>query len=184
MAGIRDNLRYLLWRAGIPRDQWVQQLASWTGCYTFRATELLHGAEPQPDEQERLAEATGTPLEDLRYGDFLAHADVLHQNVRHLIDSLGRGGQKQIADDLGVHVTTVSRWYKGLQRPERAKILELRQYFGLLESVDLTSEPLFLSPTPVTTPERKKWLRERIDHLGNEDIAKLYPALERLLGEQ
>lgn len=184
MAGIRDNLLYLLWRAGIPRDQWVDQLARWTNCYPFRAQELLHGAEPQPDEQERLAGATGTPLEDLRYGNLLDHVDVLHENVRYLIDSVGRGGQKQIADKLGVHVTTVSRWYKNQQRPERAKVAELREYFGLPESVDLATEPLFLSPTPVTTLERKRWLQERIDHLGNDDIAELYPALERLLRDQ
>jgi len=41
--------------------------------------------------------------------------------------------------------------------------------------------PLFISYRPVTIVQRKRWLHERIEAMGPETLAGLFPALERML---
>jgi len=110
--------------------------------------------------------------------------DALRQNLRRLVGSLGSGGQKRLAQDLGFDPTTVSRWYRGKHRPNPANLDKLRSYFGLPEGTDLRTEPIYASTAPVGEAEQKAWLHERINRLDADALRDLFPALERLLSER
>jgi hypothetical protein len=186
MVHVSENLRYLLWRARIRRDNWPTELARWARCNRSRAEQILQGAELLPDELGRIAQAAGISENELLSARLLdtEGVDVLLENVRHLINSLDRGQKKLLAENLKVHATTISRWISGDLQPRRAHLIDLCSYFELPSDTNLTIEPIFLSLPSISALERREWLRRRIDEIDTTTLHKLYPALERLLAEQ
>src|SRR5579862_6429005 len=94
------NLRYLLWRKGIQRNEWLSLITRKTGLTSMRVSLLLRGriedADLNSQEIGMLAEVAGIGGEPdhLRLeGLGLADCDVLRENLRYLLNSLGHGGK-------------------------------------------------------------------------------------------
>jgi len=68
-------------------------------------------------------------------------------------------------------------------RPQPATLRELASHFGLPAGTDLTVEAIFLSDQPVSAPDRRKWVHERIDALPADVFRELFPALKRLFAK-
>jgi transcriptional regulator with XRE-family HTH domain len=185
MADVAENLRYLLWSHRIPREQWAQVLAAWGELAPARAKELLKAAQPTAAELRSIGRATDRRDEELQFGQLLEsdRVDVLRENLRYLFSGLERGQKMKLAEALGVHQTTLSRWPSGRQSLRESKLKTLARFFGLDPEIDLRSEPIFLSSVPVGDRERRTLLHERIEGLDAETLRQLFPAFLRLLGE-
>jgi len=178
------NIRFLLWRDDVKRDEWAAKLADMLECDIHRAQEILGGGvDIQPKEIAVVAKAYKVGVNDLRTQNLVSEekTDVLSANIRHLIDGLAHGQRKQFAAQLGVDVTTVSRWSTAAQRPTKTKLRRICDYFGLPVATNLEADPVFLSLDPVTGSEMKRWLHEQIEGLDSDTIRNLFPALQRLL---
>src|SRR5690349_12819167 len=138
MRIISENLRYLLWSRKLQRSQWLDILADWVGSDQSRALALLQGIEPQPGEQEHIAQALDLPIEalvDTRLID-ADEVNIVQANLRCLLDTLPHGRKKVIAAHLSVHPTTISRWCSGEQSPSQEHLAGLCRYFGLPYGTD------------------------------------------------
>jgi transcriptional regulator with XRE-family HTH domain len=176
------NLRYMLWREGVERDSWSEQLATWAHCSVRRAEELLHGAPLYEGEQTALAGSLGISEEELQFASGAHEEDVLLNNLRFLINGLGHGQKKGLAAALNVHPTSISRWCSGEQQPTKNHLNGLIRYFGLPAGTDLQADMVFLSTSPVGDWRKKLWLRQRIERMDSETLRLLFPGLERMLG--
>ena len=156
--------------------------AQWAGCPPERAARLLLAQPPSPEELYALARQTGRTEEDLAYEDLAAGLDILRENLRFLLRSLPHGAKQDLASAAGVVPGTVSAWLKG-KAPSRSNQEAIRSYFRLPDRIDLTTDPLFLSPLPSSEHEHREWLRQRIDALDGETLSALFPALQRMLRE-
>ena len=178
------NIRYLLWREGERREEWAAKLTDLLGCDIRRAQEILSGGvDLQPKEISAMAKAYKIGVNDMRTLNLLSKekVNVLTANIRHLIEGLAHGQRKYFAAELGVDVTTVSRWSSSAQRPTRTKLRRICEYFGLPLATNLEDDPVFLSLDPVTGSEMKSWLHEQIEGLDADTLRNLFPALQRLL---
>jgi transcriptional regulator with XRE-family HTH domain len=184
MDELKRNIRYLLWKEGSDRKGWPSKLAKWLGSSLQRAEDLLEGegGDLTPKEKKALEKVTGFAPEDLS-GDLLdkQSEDILAENIRHLINGLPHGKKKEFAANLGVDVTTVSRWIAGAQRPTKTKLGRIARYFSTPSGTDLAVDPVFLSMEPVNESQMKDRLHESIDRLDAETLRTIYPALARLL---
>jgi len=181
-----ENLRYLLWNEDVKREEWVSTLATWLQCDLARATELLfNNRRLEPNEIENLIKAIHFVERDFESVCLIEEdqMDIPLMNVRYLLDSLKRGERKILAENLGVHEVTISRWYAGSQIPSPRHYEALCEYFGLDRTLDIQIEPIFLSLEPVTVGDRKKWLQERIEQLDTIFLGELFPVLRRILRE-
>lgn len=188
---ISMNVRCLLWRKGVPRSGWLAELARRTGLPRARINSFLNGdtddAALEQHEVAMLAEIVGLGEEadHLRHAGYaLDDCDVLSENLRYLLNSLGRGGKKALAGDLGVDPTTLSRWLNGSFVPQTSTLRQLVSNFGLPPNTDLEEDPIFLSAEPISATERRSWLHGRIEDLQADELRALYPALRRLLEER
>lgn len=185
--GVNDvtlNIRFLLWREGVGRGEWGAKLASLLGCDIRRSQEILGGGvDLQPKELALIAKAYKVGVNELRTQNLVSkeNVDLLAANIRHLIDGLAHGQKRQFAAELGVDVTTVSRWSSSAQRPTKTKLKRICDYFGLPLATNLEDDPVFLSLDPVTGSEMKSWLHEQIEGLDADTLRNLFPALQRLL---
>jgi transcriptional regulator with XRE-family HTH domain len=147
----------------------------------------IEDARLDQKEVEMIAEVVGLGSEpdQLRHAGYaLADCDVLIENLRYLLNSLGRGGKKTLAGDLGIDPTTVSRWLNGSFVPQTSTLRQLVSHFGLPLDIDLRVEPVFLAAQPTSAVERRNWLHNRIEGLRPDELRALYPALHRLLEER
>lgn len=178
------NIRFLLWKGGAERKDWQSKLAEWLGCSLQRAEELLEGNGKALTQKEKktLEKETRLAPEGLS-GNLLEKqsADILVENIRHLIDGLPHGQKKEFAAKLGVDVTTVSRWIGGAQHPTKKKLEEIGKYFGLPPGTDLDSEAIFLWTEPISERQMKNWITETIQQTDGKTLREIFPALRRLL---
>lgn len=189
---VSTNVRYLLWRKGLARDQWEVWLSTRTTTLRGSPSKALVAGQ-MLDEQvtsdvlrdlARVFEL-GDDGESIRFGDLVGDGThVLVENLRFLFDALGHGGKKQVAAELSIDPTTVSRWLSGAFEPQGPSLRQLVAYFGLPPDTDLRETPIFLSVEPVAATERRRWLHGRIDALSPDEFRELYPALRRMLGER
>jgi transcriptional regulator with XRE-family HTH domain len=180
-----QNLRFLLWSKGVPTVDWAQELQSAIEPGGENAWGLLLGSKTASEsELEKIALRYRADVEDLAYGDLMAAAgtNIVQANLRMLISTLRGGRKKLLAQHLGVHPATISRWLSGTQTPEKKALQELVIYFHLRAGTDLTTEPLFLSPYPVSDTERRTWLLQKVTEIDLASLSELFPALVRLLG--
>lgn len=185
------NVRCLLWRKGVPRAEWAGELARKTGIPFARISAFLNGdlddVALDSGELSMLAEVVGLgdEADNLRHAGYaFGTSDLLAENLRYLLNSLGRGGKKALAGEIGVDPTTLSRWLNGSFVPHTSTLRQLLSHFGLPPETNLEQEPIFLSAQPISAVERRKWLHERIDSLRSDELRDLYPALRRLLEER
>jgi transcriptional regulator with XRE-family HTH domain len=127
----------------------------------------------------------GDEPDNLRHAGYaLDGCNVLVENLRYLLNSLGRGGKKVLAGELGVDPTTISRWLNGSFIPQTSTLRQLISHFGLPPHTDLQEDPIFLSAEPISATERRNWLHGRIANLPPDELRALYPALRRLLEDR
>lgn len=179
-----ENLRFLLWRSGHDRIDWSGRISGWLGAEVQRARALLDDAEPSPHEIQLLADRLGVTQSDLRFSSLLAESgvDLFVENLRYLLSARGRGKKKKLAAHLGVHQTTISRWLSGSQRPEARKLDEIARCFSV-ERKQLLDNALFLSLIPITDDDRRKWLQRVASEIEPDQLMRMFPALQRILGE-
>lgn len=177
------NLRFLLWRAGIDNEAWVATVSTWLGCARSRALGLMTNERPTQAEVDELARRLGATSEELRFTNLVRDLgdDLFFENLRYLVSGVEHGDKKQIAQSVGVHATSLSRWISGLHKPDARSTRLLAKYFGLKSASDITQVPLFLSLRPVGTGQQRHWLVAAIDALDQREINELFPALYKLL---
>ncbi len=176
------NIRYFLWSEGIPKDIWVERLGRWLETRdSSRVRELLRKGGLSGAEADKLSAVLHVSTEDLMYGRAYESVDVLEYNLEHLFGSLGHGGKKQIADEMKVDQTTISRWLSGQYPPKPANQLALAKVLGIPPDKPLASYPHFLSEEPASDQARRQWLHEQIDAADTDELRSLFPALRRLL---
>jgi transcriptional regulator with XRE-family HTH domain len=188
---IANNLRLVLWRRGVPREQWVAWIVARSELGHDLARAIVEGRvlddQVGVTECSQLARAIGmtSEAETLRFADMVgAECDVLRENLGYLMNALGHGGKKALAAKFGVDPTTISRWLNGTSQPNEATLRQLATYFGIPAGTDLRNDPVFLSLDPVALSERRQWLISRLESLSADELRDLYPALRRMLGPQ
>lgn len=139
-----------------------------------------------PEEQQRIAEATHVDEGELVYARLLdpQQTNILAENLAYLLGGLGHGGYGRLAERVGIHQGTLSKWLAGGQRPRTKHLARLSLHLGVPVSLDLAVDPLFLSLRPVGEARQRQWLHEHIERLPGERLSQLFPALERLLGDE
>jgi transcriptional regulator with XRE-family HTH domain len=169
----------------------LTELARRTGIPESRIRLFLNGDIDDVDlkqhEVTMFAEVVGLGHEPdhLRHAGYtLGDCNILVENLRYLLNSLGRGRKKVLAGELGVDPTTLSRWLNGSFVPQASTLRQLVFRFGLPPATDLQEEPVFLSAQPISETERRSWLHRRIDDLRPDELGVLYPALRRLLEDR
>lgn len=185
---VSNNVRFLLWDKKIPRTGWEAWLVK-ANIPSAMSKRLIQGTltddKIESGQMRAIAEAMGLDEESLRSVHLpQARADVLLENLRFLIGTLGHGGKKSLAAKLDIDPTTVSRWLRGGYEPQPASLSQIVSEFGLQPGTDLLKDPVFLSAEPISVVERKEWLNKRIDALSPEELRELFPALRRLLEER
>lgn len=177
-----NNLAYVLWKRGVQKNRWVQEVAAWCSCNSERASDLLRSkSRPTDAEMESLSLTTEVDAAQLSYGDLVEGTDVLTENLRFLLSSLEHGGLKRLAEQIDVAKTTVYKWKGGSQPPNKTHLLGIAAFFGLKPSTDLSRDPLFLSLDPIGARATREWLVERIQSINDEQLVLYSPALKRLL---
>src|SRR5262249_21357701 len=178
-----ENLRYLLWKSEVKREDWIAQLSAWAKCHKSRAEEILNGATLETVEQEEIAKNTDVSEEAIQTERFLNDkVDVLWENIKFLTEKDNTGEKLvRLARAIGVSQVTISRWRNRAQRPEDAQIAKLALYFNLPARTDLKTDSIFLSLYPIGHLERRNWLKHQIDQLNAEILDEIFPALRRLL---
>jgi transcriptional regulator with XRE-family HTH domain len=181
---LAENIRYLLWKDRFASEEWKQWLARCLNCDSEYAEKILLGKVNVSDEHlKSLLEQWGYEEGILRYSKLAQEeTNVLTLNLNYIFDNLDRGIKKAIALHLNVHPTTISRWCAGENKPTENNLDGLKDYIGISKAIDLTEEPLFLSLSPMSDLARRQWLHKHIDELSTDELAKLFPALEKLLG--
>lgn len=189
------NLRYLLWKEFKNREQWPIQLSQWIHSTPKRARQILDGAFLSVRELANIAEAIygladGSGRIDVAFAERIQHenllaseqVNVLHENIRYLLeDSQKRGEKGKLAEKLNIDRKTLKRWYDGETTPQADNLNELRREFRIGDSIDLTTNPIFLNLTPVGDAKRRIWLKKLVDSLDADALKNLFPALEKLL---
>lgn len=177
------NLRFLLWRAGVRREDWASHLASWTGGGEARAKALLRGAKIGDDEQRSVSDRVGCTEEELQTERLWeGQVNVLRENLNYLLDKKQTGEKlSDISRGSGVKQVTLSRWKSGRQEPEGRQLVKLARYFGLTADTNLRTDPVFLSLSPVGELMRRQWLHRKVEELDADALHELFPAFERLM---
>lgn len=179
---ISRNLTFLLWTRRVPRDRWISELAEWIGCDTARALEILRGqSRPTDAETEALTQSIDVDSTQLIFGNLLEGTDVVAENIKFLLGSLERGGQKRLAKHLNVTPGSVYKWNCGSQPPKKNHLLGILSFIGLSLSTDLSRTPLFLSLAPIGSRAKREWLIERIQKIDDDQLDQYYPALRKIL---
>lgn len=178
-----SNLRFLLWRMGVRREDWASHLAGWTGQSEARAKALLRGAKISHDEQERVADRADCTAEELQTERFWeGQINVLRENLNYLTDKKQIGEKLSvIARGSGVSPVTLSRWRSGRQEPEDRQLAKLARHFGLAADTNLRADPIFLSLSPVGELMRREWLHRKVEELDADALHELFPAFEKLM---
>lgn len=181
MQRIAQNLRILLWREGINRKQWTNQLADWVGCDVNRAKQLLENGDLDLIEAEKIETKINVSAEEIFHVEFIADLEMFTENIRYLLSLQGHGSTQKLANFAGVDKTTVSRWKSGDFAPPTKRLHVIAEFFDLPNTVNLNKDPIFLSLDPIGQKAQKDWLHEHIDRLGAEKLNAYFLALKKLL---
>jgi len=182
------NIRFLLRRAKVQPDRWAQELSrrTRTGISVNRAKEIIsaEGKEISEPELSLISDTFSRDAEELRVGCLYSDGpeSLRKENLIFLLNTLPRGGRKTLAAKLGIRQATITRWVSENKVPETKNLEGLLKYLGLDPDLDLTGEPLFLSLQPVGGFLQRQWLLERLRTMTEEEIARFFPALARIVG--
>jgi len=177
------NIRYLLRRENVPLEKWASHLAKVATLDESEASEIIRGRKPASREAESIAEAFDQEASQLQSAPLYGHGEwsILRENLRFLLDSLEEHTQKALAADLGKSQETVTRWVTQGTKPHPKNLRHLLSCFGLPTELNLETEPLFLSTTPVGGYAQKKWILDYIKKMPPEEITPVFEAIRRIL---
>ena len=162
-----------------------QKYLQYQGRFSNELCEGILLAEYIDDEfLQIISEAFSIDELELGYTNLCSSSEVnvLALNLKCLFSELGPGGKSSLANLLDVHNTTISKWLAGKQRPEKVKLKNISDYFGLNSVMNLTDVPIFLSMMPITEHEKKAWIINRIENIQRDSLNRLFPAFQKLLG--
>jgi transcriptional regulator with XRE-family HTH domain len=147
-----------------------------------RAMNLLHGSDPNPDEIRMLAgQFQLEPEELVAIPLYTREASILELNIRYLVDVIPHGQKDKIAKTIGITPPQISRWSSGEMKPHKKNLRQLLKLHGIDPDLDLTIVPLFLALDPLSGFAQRSWIASRVQDLPASEIAKIYPALRKLL---
>lgn len=186
-SGLSLNIKYLLWKDGIPKHSWVRTVGGW-----LNDAQVAHGLLQDREvrlsrrQLETLASELATDAHSLVYEDLIANAgiDLVRTNVAYLVDEAGHGSKARLAEAIGCNPTTVSRWFAtGGQETSipRTKWARIASHFGLGDPDMLASPGLFLSLYPASSTSKRKALLDGLSKLPEQLLIELYPALAKLI---
>jgi transcriptional regulator with XRE-family HTH domain len=178
------NLRYKLYRVTPDTTQWERIAREKLRLRTYHVRAILEGEElPDAEEQERAAEWCGASLEDLLSAPTYPadREGMTKANIAFLLDSLGHGGKKHLAEKLKVRAEQLSRWRSGSQTPHAGNMRDLLRFFALDPDTDVGTVPLFLVNHPIHAEARKKWLVKTIQETPPEKLALHFESMRKLL---
>lgn len=180
------NLRWILRSVGRNPDQWASELVRMTrkSLSFSRATGVLHGAEPTSAEVAVLIEMTRFDREELLGVPlYTRECPLFAQNLRHLVETIPHGQGRDAAEKIGITESQLSRWRKwgDDRKPHPSNVRRLLKFHGMDPDLDLEEVPVFLSMEPLSGYAQKEWLASRVQEMPASEIAKIYPALKRML---
>jgi transcriptional regulator with XRE-family HTH domain len=190
MRGISDvnqcclNLRWLVRQRCPDPTRWGMELGKITRNYLGynRALGLLMGADPNPDEIRMLAEVFKVEPEELvAVPLYTRESTILQLNLTYLAEVIPHGQKDKMAKVIGVTPPQISRWASGEVKPHKKNLRLLLKLHGIDPDLDLTKIPLFLSLDPLSGFDQRSWIASRVQDLPAAEIAKIYPALRKLL---
>lgn len=166
---------------------WAVELNKLTRNYLgfSRATGLLIGPDANretPEEIRMLAEVFKVEPEELvSVPLYTRDSSVFRENVRYLVESIPHGQKETVAKAIGITAPQFSRWASGEIKPRKANLRKLLKLHGIDQDLDLENVPLFLSMEPLSGFDQRRWVANRVQDLPAAEIAKIYPALRKLL---
>jgi transcriptional regulator with XRE-family HTH domain len=179
MKWVVENLHFLLWKAGVPKEYWVSSLAQWIGGSEQRAQLLLQGEALRQQECLAIVDRNNLKAEDFLNARLLEQSEVniLTINLQYLLSELGWGGNTQIATKLKVYPATISKWCSGYQKPSRRYIVGLSHLLGIPMTINLEVDPVFLFTHPITNVQRRAWIHKQVDNIDGDDLNSYYTDL-------
>ena len=190
MEGISDvsqccrNLRWMVRQGCQDPSQWAVELNKLTRTYLDfnRAYGLLAGVDAKPDEIRMLSEIFKVEPEELVTVPLYSRdGSVFQLNLAYLIESIPHGQKDKVAKSIGVTAPQFSRWANGEIKPRKKNLRLLLKMHGIDPDLDLTTVPLFLSMEPLSGFQQRAWVTSRVQDLPAAEIAKIYPALRKIL---
>ena len=180
------NVRWILKSDDDRPDRWATELVRRTRktINHSRAHSLLDGTEPSQSEMQVLVDVTGYDREELVTVPLYTRDHLLLTlNLRHLVASIPHGQGKEAAQKIGVTDGQLSRWKRwgDQKKPHRINLRNLLKFHGMDPDLDLEEVPVFLSMEPLSGYAQKEWIFSRVNDLPASEIAKIYPALKKLL---
>lgn len=166
---------------------WGVELNKLTRTYLgfSRATGLLLGPDARPETPEEirlLAEVFKVEPEELLSVPLYTRDSTIFQlNLAYLIESIPHGQKETIAKAIGITAPQFSRWANGEIKPRKKNLKLLLKLHGIDQDLDLATVPLFLSMEPLSGFAQRQWVANRVQDLPAAEIAKIYPALRKLL---
>jgi transcriptional regulator with XRE-family HTH domain len=178
------NLRWMLFqRCKDPLD-WAGELSRITRNFISfsRSHGLLMGGQPTLEEVRALADILKVDPEELQSVPIYARAvPVFRQNLAYLIDSIPHGQKDRVAKQIGITAPQLSRWTTGEIKPRTRNLRQLLKIHGIDPDLQLETAPLFLSMEPLSGYTQRQWVASRVQELPPAEIARIYPALRKLL---
>ena len=198
MSLFAENLKYMMWSrksdcdfGRVPDAEYPSFLARTMKIDETRFMGILSGRlEPTVDEQARICSCLSidaverAAMSDVQIMDVESESrrrKFFPLNIARLLVQLEHGEKEVLAGQLGVNVSTITRWKNGTAMPPVKTLQRIADIFGLESYRDLTDGYLFYSLEPVTTRERRQEIREAIEKLDDTAFEMMYPAFRRLV---
>ncbi len=178
------NLRWLMRQRSADPSLWTVELnkISRTFLGFSRAHGLLIGVNAKPEEIRMLSEVFRVEPEELvTVPLYTRDSTVFQLNLGYLVDSIPHGQKDKIAKAIGITAPQFSRWANGEITPRKKNLRLLLKLHGIDPDLDLTTVPLFLAMEPLSGFDQRNWVANRVQDLPAAEIAKIYPALKKLL---
>ncbi len=178
------NLRWLMRQRCADSSLWAVELNRLTRTYLgfSRATGLLQGADAKPEEIRLLSELFKIEQEELvSVPLYTRDSSVFRENLSYLLSSIPHGQKETVAKAIGITAPQFSRWSNGEIQPRKKNLRLLLKLHGIDPDLDLTTVPLFLALDPLSGFDQRQWIANRVQDLPAAEIARIYPALRKLL---
>ena len=196
MSYIADNLKVLIWQSKTDFEQsypeYIDFISQQCRMRPGRLRDILRdkatiNAQEESSLQryfEKLGFDSYAISYDFLYADVIEQSkdDLLDKNIQYLLNSLKHGQNKAFTDAIGVNASTVTRWKKGLTKPDRYALTQIARYYGFPDVNFMKTSFLFLDLDPVSVQQKKDECKNLIDAMSKEDFEALYPAIMKLLG--
>ncbi|WP_020602259.1 hypothetical protein [Spirosoma spitsbergense] len=176
------NIRFCLWKEGLPKFRWNSELVRKLEINSYRADEILkiEGQRVNENEIRLLIDVFNLTEEEFQLTNLLNSSshDVLRENLNYLINSNSTHGEKKVlASRLGVENGTISRWLNGTRRPVKDEQEEFKRIFSVKPSYNLEKDPIFMSYEYFGFNEIIEWGNQR-----KERVVESFDVIRRLIG--